>query len=76
MIDIISSNVALSNWKGETHRVELGRRWTVGCTGKFTYRVIDKLKPLSQLLGMLADYAFYSGVGWQTTHGLGQVRKV
>lgn len=74
MIEIINQTVALANWKGETRRVELGNRWTVGCTGKFTYRVIEKLPEICRLVGLLVDYAFYSGVGWQTTHGLGQVR--
>jgi len=64
--------VYLANWKGETRRVEFGSRGTVGFVGGFTYRVIENLPEICRLLGLLIDYAFYAGVGWQTTHGLGQ----
>ena len=74
--DILKEMVILSNWKGETRRVELGSRRTVGFVGKFTYRVIENLQAICRVLGLLLDYAFYAGVGWQTTHGLGQTRLV
>ena len=76
MSAVFNEMVILSNWKGETRRVELGSRRTVGFIGKFTYRVIEKLPGVCRLLGLLTDYAFYAGVGWQTTHGLGQSRLV
>ncbi len=66
--------VLLSNWKGETRRVELGGYRTVGFIGKFTYRFTEPTQKLCQWASMLSEFAFYSGVGWQTTHGLGQVR--
>ena len=66
--------VVLSNFFGETRRVELGEHRTVGFVGKCTYRVARPVPELRQLLGLLAEFAFYAGVGWQTTHGLGQVR--
>jgi CRISPR-associated endoribonuclease Cas6 len=64
----------LANWSGETRRVEMGRRRTVGFLGKFTYRLADSHKKLQSLLAMLAEFAFYAGVGWQTSHGMGQSR--
>lgn len=70
----LEEKLVLSNWSGETRRVEFGEQRTVGFIGKFTYRMMDSSKELSQIIGTLADYSFYSGVGWQTTHGLGQVR--
>jgi CRISPR-associated endoribonuclease Cas6 len=72
--ELIESLVVLSNWRGETRRVELGGRRTVGFLGSFTYRVLDPSPDLRRLIGMLTEYAFYAGVGWQTTHGLGQAR--
>jgi CRISPR-associated endoribonuclease Cas6 len=66
--------VVLSNWKGETRRVELGGFRTVGFIGKFTYRIVDPSPERSRIIKLLTEFAFYSGVGWQTTHGLGQVR--
>ncbi|HID29981.1 MAG TPA: CRISPR system precrRNA processing endoribonuclease RAMP protein Cas6 [Desulfobacterales bacterium] len=72
--DVLREMVILTNWKGETRRVELGSRRTVGFVGKFTYSVIENLPEICRVLGLLLDYAFYAGVGWQTTHGLGQTR--
>lgn len=72
--NLIETAVVLSNWRGETRRVELGERRTIGFVGAFTYRVLDPSPELRRIIGMLADLAFYAGVGWQTTHGLGQVR--
>lgn len=71
---ILKDMVILSNWRGETRRVELGSRRTVGFIGRFTYRAVENLPEMCCLLGLLAGYAFYSGAGWQTTHGMGQVR--
>ena len=68
--------VVLSNFSGETRRVELGGHRTVGFLGKYTYRVVRPVPELCRLLGLLAEFAFYAGVGWQTTHGLGQVRLI
>ncbi len=74
--NIMDEMVLLSNWRGETRRVEMGAYRTVGFVGKFTYRVTEPLPELCRLIGLLAEFAFYAGVGWQTTHGLGQVRPV
>lgn len=70
----LDEQIVLSNWKGETRRVELGGHRTVGFIGKFTYRVIHPRPEMARLLGLLAEFSFYAGVGWQTTHGLGQGR--
>lgn len=72
--EIVEETVVLTNWKGETRRVEFGSYRTVGFIGKFTYRVAERIPELNRLLGLLSEFAFYSGVGWQTTHGMGQVR--
>jgi CRISPR-associated endoribonuclease Cas6 len=70
----IEAKILLSNWKGETRRVELGSLRTVGFLGTFTYRILDPSPELGRVVGLLAEFAFYAGVGWQTTRGLGQVR--
>lgn len=72
--EIVEETVVLTNWKGETRRVDFGSYRTVGFVGKFTYRVAERIPELNRLLGLLSEFAFYSGVGWQTTHGMGQVR--
>jgi CRISPR-associated endoribonuclease Cas6 len=70
----IEAKILLSNWKGETRRVELGSFRTVGFLGTFTYRILDPSPELGRVVGLLAEFAFYAGVGWQTTRGLGQAR--
>jgi CRISPR-associated endoribonuclease Cas6 len=88
--EALEEQIVLSNWRGETRRVELGGHRTVGFIGKFAYRVIKPMsvsvsesasastptpaRETAKLLGLLAEFSFYAGVGWQTTHGLGQVR--
>lgn len=72
--DLVERTTVLSNWRGETRRVELGSHRTVGFLGRFTYRVVEPPPEVRRLIGLLAEFAFYAGVGWQTTHGLGQVR--
>ena len=72
--DLTESCIILTNWKGETRRVEMGAHKTVGFIGKFTYRVVEDSQEFRRLIGLLAEFSFYAGVGWQTTHGLGQVR--
>jgi len=46
----------------------------VGFIGQFTYRWPKVSAEIRLILAALSAYAFYAGVGWQTTHGLGQVR--
>nr|BAL52692.1 CRISPR-associated protein Cas6 [uncultured prokaryote] len=72
--EALNECVVLSNFFGKTQRVELGSYRTVGFVGKYTYRVVHPAPEICRLVGLLADFAFYAGVGWQTTHGLGQVR--
>jgi CRISPR-associated endoribonuclease Cas6 len=71
---VLEQGVVLANWRGETRRVELGSRATVGFVGRFTYLVPAGPPELRWLIRLLAGYAFYAGAGWQTTHGMGQVR--
>lgn len=72
--DLVESICVLSNWKGETRRVDVKTRRTVGFVGRFTYRVVEPLPELRRLLGLLAEFARFAGVGAQTAHGLGQTR--
>jgi len=71
---LIERSIFLSNWRGETRRLDMGGHFVTGFIGKFTYRPVERSRDLQRMMGMLAEYAEFSGVGWQTTHGLGQVR--
>jgi CRISPR-associated endoribonuclease Cas6 len=49
----------------------------IGAVGKVTYLLKDQRHhELIRALNMLADFAFYSGVGYKTTMGMGQVRRI
>ena len=48
----------------------------IGSTGTITYLLKDrKNHEMIRTLNLLADFAFYSGVGYKTTMGMGQVRR-
>jgi CRISPR-associated endoribonuclease Cas6 len=55
------------------------RYWSqpqIGATGHITYLLQDRHnQELGRALNLLADFAFYSGVGYKTTMGMGQVRR-
>lgn len=67
--------IGLTRWEGKTHRVELGSKLggTVGFTGEFRYQAFPQNSALHGMVGLLAAYAEFAGVGWMTTHGLGQI---
>jgi len=65
--------ILLSNWKGETRSIILEGHRVPCFTGKFTYQAIENMPEIRGLMGLLSDFAFFAGVGWQTTRGLGQV---
>lgn len=77
-------------WQGETQRVDL-RSWSkhqatpvseprnarqkTGFVGRCQYRPCERHAGLQRLLGLLADFAFYAGVGIETGNGMGQIRR-
>jgi CRISPR-associated endoribonuclease Cas6 len=63
----------------ETRMLHFGRHPQVGFVGQVTYRLMDKTGEASawrRKLHALAEYAFYAGVGYKTTMGMGQCRVV
>lgn len=46
----------------------------IGFSGQASFRALNKDPYRLSLLHLLSDFAFYSGVGYQTTAGLGQCR--
>jgi len=48
----------------------------IGCVGKITYKVLGDVEPsIIKQLNVLADYAFYCGLGRKTTMGFGTVTR-
>jgi len=49
----------------------------IGCIGKVEYRLEKKSsEELIHYINVLADYAYYSGVGYKTAMGMGQVHRL
>lgn len=59
---------------------QMSRYWgnpQIGVMGTVTYLLKDKAnQPLIRALNLLADFAFYSGVGAKTAMGMGMVRRI
>lgn len=65
--------VVLSYYRLHTRAVPLKEGLTqMGCVGLGRYALLNKDRFWASLLNLLSYYAFYSGVGYQTTVGLGQ----
>ncbi|MGB9724517.1 MAG: CRISPR-associated endoribonuclease Cas6 [Chloroflexia bacterium] len=52
------------------------RHLQIGFVGRVTYGFPGDERSLQQRLCALADFAFYAGVGYKTTMGMGQTRRV
>jgi CRISPR-associated endoribonuclease Cas6 len=68
--------LAISRFKGRT-RVLRGKddaRFT-GFTGAVRYNATNSDRYWLGLINVLADFAWYAGVGYQTTQGMGQCRR-
>jgi CRISPR-associated endoribonuclease Cas6 len=53
-----------------------GKGFLTGFSGQAIFTTLNRDRYWLNLLHLLADFAFYSGVGYQTSTGLGQVRRV
>ena len=72
-----AEQVALSSFRLESRSVAYrngGMR--IGAAGRASYTILGQDPYWRAVLDVLADFAFYCGVGGQTTTGMGQVRRV
>ena len=69
--------LAISQFRGRT-RVWSGKagKVLIGFVGQATFAALNKDRYWLSLINVLADFAWYAGVGYQTTAGMGQVRQV
>jgi CRISPR-associated endoribonuclease Cas6 len=69
--------VGMSRYQLETHAVRgRGKSLQIGFMGVCQFTALDKDRYWVSILQMLTDYAFYAGIGYQTTRGMGQARRV
>jgi CRISPR-associated endoribonuclease Cas6 len=67
--------VALSQYRLRTRAIPLKEQVIeMGCLGMVRYHLVRRDKFWASMIHLLAAYSFYSGVGYQTTIGLGQAR--
>ncbi|NUQ86656.1 MAG: CRISPR system precrRNA processing endoribonuclease RAMP protein Cas6 [Anaerolineales bacterium] len=70
-------NLTLGTYKLRTDRLILHSNPQLGSVGRLEFIRTDKTDHFpARALNLLADFAFYSGLGRKTTHGMGMVRRV
>ena len=52
-----------------------GDSWQIGFVGRCRYTALNKDRYWLGVIQLLTDYAFYAGIGYQTTSGMGQARR-
>ncbi len=74
----LEERVRVEEYALHTQRLHLRQARLLGFVGRCTYRLPpdDAADRLRQQAHLLADYAFYAGVGHKTAQGLGRARKV
>ncbi|MCL4862367.1 MAG: CRISPR-associated endoribonuclease Cas6 [Caldilineaceae bacterium] len=72
----VERNVVVGRiWRWETQPFAFQKQRYVGGLGKLEYRLLDSRDTGNVAhLNRLLRFAFYTGIGYKTTHGLGQVR--
>jgi CRISPR-associated endoribonuclease Cas6 len=69
--------IALSHYALRTRAIPLKENVVqMGCVGQARYHLLRRDKFWGSVINLLAIYSFYSGVGYQTTIGLGQTRPI
>jgi CRISPR-associated endoribonuclease Cas6 len=68
--------VAVSRYRLRTRAVRAkGRSLQIGFVGQCSFTALNRDRYWVSVLQLLTDFAFYAGVGYQTTVGLGQARR-
>ncbi len=75
--DWVERNVVASrveNWRTAMFRFRKGMQ--IGGLGQLSYTALDDDPDMLHYWNLLADFAFYSGVGYKTSMGMGTVRRI
>ncbi len=68
--------VLVSQWELRSQMLRYGKQLQVGGVGHVMFRLFDADEELLHTLNVLADFAFYAGIGRKTTQGMGQARRI
>lgn len=74
--DWIGENLELEPIEVYTRKLRVENRLLTGFMGQVAFRLHGKDLTYLPYLHLLSDLAFWTGVGYQTTRGMGQVRRV
>lgn len=75
--DYAAEAMVVSRMQLETRMYRYRDHLQIGTVGRLTYRLLDRSDTAeARQVNALADLAFYSGVGYRTTMGMGQVRRL
>lgn len=73
--DVVKTRVLVSRYQLETRILDFGRYQKTGFTGTCSYEIRTTDPTAIRSLNALADFAFFAGVGYKTTMGMGQTRR-
>ncbi|HEY73855.1 MAG: CRISPR-associated protein Cas6 [Chloroflexi bacterium] len=69
-------SMAINRYKLSTRAITAkGKSVQIGFVGHCRYIALNQDRYWLSVIQLLSDYAFYAGVGYQTTRGMGQVRR-
>jgi CRISPR-associated endoribonuclease Cas6 len=77
--EYVAESAVVKQYQIETKMQHFSRSPQVGFLGQVTYKLMGRGKEADRFrrqLSLLADFAFYSGVGYKTTQGMGQCRRI
>ena len=74
LIETARQSLVFTQYALHTETIKEGKAKTIGCVGQVGWRAVDMHPALRLGVNLLLDYAFYAGVGYHTTRGMGQTR--
>ena len=72
----LKENVLVAEWRMQSRMLRYRTGWQVGSVGTAKFRVFNADAAIHRALNGLAGFAFFAGIGYKTTQGMGQVRRL
>ena len=76
LVDFVEAEVEISRYRLRSAAVQIGPGWQIGCIGRCSYVCFHPQRSVWRVLHLLADFALFCGVGYKTTQGMGQARRM
>jgi CRISPR-associated endoribonuclease Cas6 len=72
----VNKHVVVRRYQAKSDLWQFRQHPQIGFVGNCTYEIKGNYPPEAHRLNALADFAFFAGVGYKTTTGLGQCRRI